>query len=65
MWCSYIAGKKYQVLHRLGEGVSGIVKNGVELPKNGFAMKLTALVEADHCTGYFAVVKREVDKEQR
>ncbi len=32
-------------------GTSGLVKNGVEIPKNSFAMKLKCLVEAEGCTG--------------
>lgn len=41
---------------------SGVVKNECEMPKNSFAMKLIALVEANATTGYLAEVKRELDK---
>lgn len=46
-------------------GRSGIVKGEVQIPKNSFAMKLVALVEADSTTGYFAEVRRELDKKTR
>lgn len=41
--------------------MSGVVKHGQEVAKNGFAMKLCCLVEAEGCTGYMAEVVRELD----
>jgi len=44
------------------KGTSGIVKNGVRMPRNTFSMRLKVLVEAEEFTGYKAEVIRKVDK---
>jgi len=46
-------------------GSSGIIKSNVKIPRNTFAMRLKALVQADEHTGYYAEVIRELDKEKR
>lgn len=45
--------------------MSGLIKGGVKIPRNTFAMKPTILVEADEFTGYYVDVVRELDKKQR
>ena len=47
------------------KGVSGLVKYGIEVAKNNFAMKLKCLVEADCCTGFITEVVRELDLKKR
>ena len=44
------------------KGTSGIVENGVRMPRNTFSMRLKVLVEAEEFTGYKAEVIREIDK---
>lgn len=46
-------------------GVSGLIKGGVRVPRNTFAMKPNILVEADEFTGYYVDVVRELDKKHR
>jgi len=46
----------------LERGNSGIIKNGVKMPRNTFGMKLMIMVEADAYTGYYAEVVRELDR---
>ena len=46
---------------RWEKGVSGVIKDGQEVAKNSFSMRLCCLVEAEGCTGYIADVRRELD----
>ncbi len=45
--------------------MSGVVKAGIKISKNCFAMKIKSLVEADGCTGYLVDVVREIDLKER
>ena len=49
----------------MGNGTSGVIRHGTEIPKNSFAMQLLCLVEAEGNTGYLAQVRRELDKKKR
>lgn len=46
-------------------GVSGLIRGGVKVPCNTFAMKPTIFVEVDEFMGYYVDVVRELDKKQR
>lgn len=46
-------------------GVSGLIRGGIKVPCNTFAMKPTILVEAEEFTGYYVDVVRELDKKQQ
>ena len=46
-------------------GTSGKIIKGCEKELNDFAIRITALVEAGEMTGYYCVVKREMDGEER
>ena len=41
--------------------MSGVIKDGQEVAKNSFSMRLCCLVEAEGCTRYIADVRRELD----
>ena len=62
---TYVQVKQTEFYTDWEMGTSGLVKNGVEIPKNSFAMKLKCLVEAEGCTGYFVEVVRELDLKKR
>lgn len=42
-----------------------MIKGGVKVPRNTFAMRPTTLVEAEEFTGYYVDVVRELDRKQR